>query len=69
MVTGACGFLGTRLVRLLLEEEKMAEIRLMDKHIEPKVLHSLEGKQNLRIREKKYCSLCYIGVIIKPYIN
>ena len=44
VVTGACGFLGKRLVRLLLEEEKMAEIRLMDKHIEPKLLQTLEGK-------------------------
>lgn len=44
VVTGACGFLGKRLVRLLLEEENMAEIRLMDKHIQPQLLHSLEGK-------------------------
>ncbi|KAG8000891.1 3 beta-hydroxysteroid dehydrogenase/Delta 5--4-isomerase [Nibea albiflora] len=42
VVTGACGFLGKRLVRLLLEEENMAEIRLMDKHIQPQLLHSLE---------------------------
>ncbi|KAM9347783.1 hydroxy-delta-5-steroid dehydrogenase, 3 beta- and steroid delta-isomerase 1 [Symphorus nematophorus] len=42
VVTGACGFLGKRLVRLLLEEEKMAEIRLMDKHVEPKLLHTLQ---------------------------
>ncbi|TKS67700.1 3 beta-hydroxysteroid dehydrogenase/Delta 5--_4-isomerase [Collichthys lucidus] len=42
VVTGACGFLGKRLVRLLLEEENMAEIRLMDQHIQPQLLHSLE---------------------------
>ncbi|XP_035531965.1 3 beta-hydroxysteroid dehydrogenase/Delta 5--_4-isomerase type 1 [Morone saxatilis] len=42
VVTGACGFLGKRLLRLLLEEEKMAEIRLLDKHVQPQLLHTLE---------------------------
>lgn len=42
MVTGASGFLGKRLVRLLLEEEKMAEIRLLDKQVQPELLYSLE---------------------------
>ncbi|TDH06563.1 hypothetical protein EPR50_G00114760 [Perca flavescens] len=42
VVTGASGFLGKRLVRLLLEEEKMAEIRLLDKHVQPELLYSLE---------------------------
>uniref|UniRef100_A0AAY5KHX6 3-beta hydroxysteroid dehydrogenase/isomerase domain-containing protein n=1 Tax=Esox lucius TaxID=8010 RepID=A0AAY5KHX6_ESOLU len=42
MVTGACGFLGERLVRLLLEEEKFKEIRLLDKHVRPQVVQSLE---------------------------
>ncbi|KAM4730686.1 hydroxy-delta-5-steroid dehydrogenase, 3 beta- and steroid delta-isomerase 1 [Anableps anableps] len=42
VVTGACGFLGKRLVRLLLEEEKVAEIRLLDKDVQPQVLQSLE---------------------------
>lgn len=45
MVTGACGFLGMRLVKLLLEEEKLAEIRLMDKLVQPDLLHDLEGKK------------------------
>lgn len=44
MVTGACGFLGKRLVRLLLEEEKLAEIRLMDQKISPDVLSTMDGK-------------------------
>lgn len=44
MVTGACGFLGMRLAKLLLEEEKLAELRLMDKHVQPDLLHALEGK-------------------------
>lgn len=44
VVTGAGGFLGKRLVRLLLEEEKMAEIRLLDKQIQPQLLQTLEGK-------------------------
>ncbi|XP_070694044.1 hydroxy-delta-5-steroid dehydrogenase, 3 beta- and steroid delta-isomerase 1 [Pempheris klunzingeri] len=42
VVTGAGGFLGRRLVKLLLEEEKMAEIRLLDKHVEPQLLQTLE---------------------------
>uniref|UniRef100_A0A8C6TDG3 Hydroxy-delta-5-steroid dehydrogenase, 3 beta- and steroid delta-isomerase 1 n=1 Tax=Neogobius melanostomus TaxID=47308 RepID=A0A8C6TDG3_9GOBI len=33
VVTGACGFLGKRLTRLLLEEEKLSEIRLVDRQI------------------------------------
>ena len=44
LVTGAGGFLGRRLVKLLLEEEKLAEIRLLDRHIQPQLLQSLEGK-------------------------
>lgn len=46
VLTGACGFLGMRLAKLLLEEEKLAEIRLMDKHVQPDRLHALEGKVN-----------------------
>ncbi|KAF3694543.1 3 beta-hydroxysteroid dehydrogenase/Delta 5--_4-isomerase [Channa argus] len=42
VVTGACGFLGKRLVRLLLEEEKMAEIRLLDKHVQPEFVSTLQ---------------------------
>ncbi|MED6275087.1 hypothetical protein CHARACLAT_022864 [Characodon lateralis] len=42
VVTGACGFLGKRLVKLLLEEEKAAEIRLLDRDVQPHVLQSLE---------------------------
>ncbi|CAN9498468.1 unnamed protein product [Ophioblennius macclurei] len=42
VVTGAAGFLGKRLVRLLLEDERPAEIRLMDKRVDPQVLHNLE---------------------------
>lgn len=44
VVTGAAGFLGRRLVKLLLEEEKTAEIRLLDKEIKTQLLQSLEGK-------------------------
>ncbi|XP_071337906.1 hydroxy-delta-5-steroid dehydrogenase, 3 beta- and steroid delta-isomerase 1 [Trachinotus anak] len=43
VVTGAGGFLGKRLVRLLLEEEKVAEIRMLDKHVQPQLLQTLEG--------------------------
>ncbi|XP_029315699.1 hydroxy-delta-5-steroid dehydrogenase, 3 beta- and steroid delta-isomerase 1 [Cottoperca gobio] len=42
VVTGACGFLGKRLVRLLLEEERVAEIRLLDKQVQPQLLQTLE---------------------------
>ncbi|XP_076027803.1 hydroxy-delta-5-steroid dehydrogenase, 3 beta- and steroid delta-isomerase 1 [Genypterus blacodes] len=42
VVTGACGFLGQRLVRLLLDEEDMAEVRLLDKHVQPQLLQNLQ---------------------------
>lgn len=45
VVTGACGFLGRRLVGLLLEEEKMAEVRLLDKNVQPHFVQTLEGKE------------------------
>ena len=44
LVTGACGFLGRRLVTLLLEEERLAEIRLLDRQVPPEHVKSLEGK-------------------------
>ncbi|XP_017560048.1 hydroxy-delta-5-steroid dehydrogenase, 3 beta- and steroid delta-isomerase 1 isoform X1 [Pygocentrus nattereri] len=43
VVTGACGFLGEKLVRLLLEDEKLLEIRLLDRNIGPGFIQSLEG--------------------------
>lgn len=57
VVTGACGFLGKRLVRLLLEEESMAEIRLMDKHVPTKLLDTLEGKIRLLTNCSPFLSL------------
>ncbi|XP_064800322.1 hydroxy-delta-5-steroid dehydrogenase, 3 beta- and steroid delta-isomerase 1 [Oncorhynchus masou masou] len=42
VVTGACGFLGERLVRLLLEEEKLTEIRMLDIHVRPQLIQCLE---------------------------
>ncbi|KAK7939660.1 hypothetical protein WMY93_002986 [Mugilogobius chulae] len=33
VVTGACGFLGKRLIKLLLEDENLSEIRLLDRQI------------------------------------
>lgn len=44
VVTGACGFLGEKLVRLLLEDEKLAEIRLLDRNIRSELIQSLDGK-------------------------
>lgn len=58
VVTGACGFLGKRLVRLLLEEEKMAEIRLLDKHVQPEFLQTLEGKHCLSTHYSFFPCLC-----------
>ncbi|KAF7646326.1 hypothetical protein LDENG_00189840 [Lucifuga dentata] len=49
VVTGAFGFLGQRLVRLLLDEEYLAEVRLLDIHIPPKLLENL---QNVRMDVK-----------------
>ncbi|XP_041699488.2 hydroxy-delta-5-steroid dehydrogenase, 3 beta- and steroid delta-isomerase 1 [Coregonus clupeaformis] len=42
VVTGACGFLGERLVRLLMEEEKLTEIRMLDIHVRPQHIQCLE---------------------------
>lgn len=44
LVTGAGGFLGQRIVRLLLEEEALAEIRLLDKAFSDEVLGRFESK-------------------------
>lgn len=49
VVTGACGFLGKKLVRLLLEGEEMAEIRLLDKRIQPQLVQTLEGKNLTKV--------------------
>nr|XP_057939019.1 hydroxy-delta-5-steroid dehydrogenase, 3 beta- and steroid delta-isomerase 1 [Doryrhamphus excisus] len=42
VVTGACGFLGQRLIRLILAQEKVAEIRLLDRTIQAQLLQSLD---------------------------
>lgn len=49
VVTGACGFLGKRLVKLLLEEENAAEIRMLDKHVQPQVLQELTGEIDISL--------------------
>ncbi|XP_071392266.1 hydroxy-delta-5-steroid dehydrogenase, 3 beta- and steroid delta-isomerase 1 isoform X2 [Centroberyx affinis] len=46
VVTGAGGFLGQRMVRLLLEEEKLAEIRLVDKRVQPQLREQRNYDQN-----------------------
>ncbi|KAJ8350931.1 hypothetical protein SKAU_G00260610 [Synaphobranchus kaupii] len=44
LITGACGFLGERISRLLLEEEPgLAEIRLFDKIARPELTQSLQA--------------------------
>ncbi|KAG5833453.1 hypothetical protein ANANG_G00276110 [Anguilla anguilla] len=44
LITGACGFLGERICRLLLEEEQgLAEIRLFDKKSKPELVQSLQA--------------------------
>ncbi|XP_027722527.1 3 beta-hydroxysteroid dehydrogenase/Delta 5--_4-isomerase type 2 [Vombatus ursinus] len=48
LVTGAGGFLGQRIVRLLLEEEKeLEEIRVLDKVFSPQLLLEFSGTQLL----------------------
>lgn len=45
LVTGAGGFLGQRIVRLLLEEEEaLAEIRLLDKAFSDEALGRFDSK-------------------------
>ncbi|XP_035249228.1 3 beta-hydroxysteroid dehydrogenase/Delta 5--_4-isomerase-like [Anguilla anguilla] len=44
LITGACGFLGERICRLLLEEEQgLAEIRLLDRNSKPELVQSLQA--------------------------
>ncbi|KAM9804760.1 hydroxy-delta-5-steroid dehydrogenase, 3 beta- and steroid delta-isomerase 1 [Neosynchiropus ocellatus] len=51
VVTGAAGFLGKRLVRMLLEEESMAEIRLLDRRVPAQLLESLtECSRDTKVR-------------------
>lgn len=70
VVTGACGFLGEKLIRLLLEEEKLAEIRLLDRNIRSELIQSFDGKWILPVQyfsskiEKPscispFCELCW----------
>ncbi|XP_061826858.1 hydroxy-delta-5-steroid dehydrogenase, 3 beta- and steroid delta-isomerase 1 [Nerophis lumbriciformis] len=42
VVTGACGFLGERLIRTILDQEKVAEIRLLDMKVQTQLLQSLD---------------------------
>ncbi|XP_028292284.1 hydroxy-delta-5-steroid dehydrogenase, 3 beta- and steroid delta-isomerase 1 [Gouania willdenowi] len=55
VVSGACGFVGKRLIRMLLvEEEDVAEIRLLDRSVNTQYLHSLEdcrGETKLSVYE------------------
>lgn len=44
VVTGACGFLGEHLVRLMLTEENLEEIRLLDRNIRTELVQELQGK-------------------------
>lgn len=51
VVTGASGFLGKRLIRVLLEEESMYEIRLVDKEIQLQLIQSLKDcRGDTRVR-------------------
>uniref|UniRef100_A0A8C4RXT0 Hydroxy-delta-5-steroid dehydrogenase, 3 beta- and steroid delta-isomerase 1 n=2 Tax=Erpetoichthys calabaricus TaxID=27687 RepID=A0A8C4RXT0_ERPCA len=43
LITGACGFLGQKIIQLLIEENELAEIRLLDLNINPKLMESLEA--------------------------
>lgn len=48
VVTGACGFLGKTLIRMLLDQEKnLSEIRLVDINVKQELLQSLQGNKNL----------------------
>lgn len=64
VVTGACGFLGKKLVRLLLQEENMSELRMMDKKVPPTILQQLEGKNVLFISTSFSLSVLIIRAFI-----
>lgn len=44
LVTGAGGFLGQRIVRLLVEEEELQEIRALDKAFRPELREEFSSK-------------------------
>ncbi|XP_006639419.2 hydroxy-delta-5-steroid dehydrogenase, 3 beta- and steroid delta-isomerase 1 [Lepisosteus oculatus] len=46
LITGACGFLGERIAKLLLEEEELAELRLFDRNIRPEFIQALEASRD-----------------------
>ncbi|KAK6487001.1 3 beta-hydroxysteroid dehydrogenase/Delta 5--_4-isomerase-like [Huso huso] len=54
LITGAFGFLGQRIIKLLLQEDELAEIRLLDRHVRLDILESLEefrGQTKLTVFE------------------
>lgn len=44
LVTGAGGFLGQRIIRLLVEEKELQEIRALDKAFRPEVREEFSSK-------------------------
>lgn len=44
LVTGAGGFLGQRIVRLLVEEKELQEIRALDKVFKPELREEFSSK-------------------------
>lgn len=44
LVTGAGGFLGQRIVRLLVEETELQEIRVLDKVFRPELREEFSSK-------------------------
>lgn len=64
LVTGAGGFLGQRIVRLLLEEEEaLAEIRLLDKAFSDEALERFGSKYHLM---RTMCCRCMCCCLMQP---
>lgn len=71
LVTGAGGFLGQRIVRLLLEEEEaLAEIRLLDKAFSNEALGRFGSKYHLaRTMHCRYMCYCLRWTAWKVFIS
>lgn len=68
VVAGACGFLGRRLTRLLLEEESLSEIRLLDKQIKLEDIQSFKdcrGDTQVRAFEGDIRDMAFLKRVCK----
>lgn len=57
-MTGAGGFLGRRIVHLLVQEKGLQELRILDKVFEPEVKEEFSSKWTQGLDAGLHCILC-----------